>query len=125
MFHTMARGGSAIPKGEFDGAIQSLLSSQHEHSPQLTKSANELRGSVKKMLSSALESNNSAEVYTCIPYLAQVGFVCLHQLQVTVDMFCESAMIYARGELPHVGGELTPQQQRDFKEANVLKKVLL
>lgn len=63
MFHTMARGGSAIPKGEFDGAIQSLLSSQHEHSPQLTKSANELRGSVKKMLSSALESNNSAEVY--------------------------------------------------------------
>lgn len=42
-----------------------------------------------------------------------------------MDMFCESAMIYARGELPHVGGELTPQQQHDFKEANVLKKVLL
>lgn len=64
MFHTMARGDSAIPKGEFDGAIQNLLSSHHEHSPQLIKSAKELRVSVKKMLSSALESNNSAEVRT-------------------------------------------------------------
>lgn len=74
MFHTMARGGSAIPKGEFNGAIQSLLSSQHEHSPQLTKSANELRGSVKKMLSSALESNNSAEVHVyTLPILLTSG----------------------------------------------------
>lgn len=72
MFHTMAHGGSTISKGEFDGAIQSLLSSQHEHSPQLTKSANELRVSVKKMLSSALESNNSAEVYT-FPILLTSG----------------------------------------------------
>lgn len=41
-----------------------------------------------------------------------------------MDMFCESAVTYARGELPHEGGELTPQQQQDFKEANILKKVL-
>ena len=62
MFLTMARGDSGIPKTQFDTAIQNLLSSQHEHSPQLIKSARGLRMSVKKMLSSALESSTSTEV---------------------------------------------------------------
>lgn len=38
-------------------------------------------------------------------------------------MFCESAVTYARGVLPHDDGTLTPQQEQDFKEANILKKV--
>ena len=43
-----------------------------------------------------------------------------------MEMFCESAVTYARGELPqHEDGELTLQQQRDFKDANILKKVLV
>ena len=44
-------------------------------------------------------------------------------LQVTVDMFCEAAVTYAKGVLPHTDGGLSPQQQVEFKEANILKKV--
>ena len=67
MFRGMSRGGGgggggAIPQAEFDGAVQSLLAGRCEHSPQLVKSARGLRLSVKRMLSSALESNNSTEV---------------------------------------------------------------
>ena len=69
MFRTMARGitttigiTATIPKTEFDAAVQKLLSSRFEHSPQLIKSAKELRNSVKKMLLTSLESNSSTEV---------------------------------------------------------------
>ena len=41
-----------------------------------------------------------------------------------MEMFCESAVTYARGVLPHEdSGELTAQQMQAFKEANILKKV--
>ena len=39
-------------------------------------------------------------------------------------MFCDSAVTYARGVLPHEDSELTAQQRQDFKEANILKKVI-
>jgi hypothetical protein len=42
---------------------------------------------------------------------------------VTADTFCEAAVTYARGVLPHDAGALSPQQQQEFKEANILKKV--
>ena len=38
-------------------------------------------------------------------------------------MFCEAAVTYAKGVLPHTDGGLSPQQQVEFKEANILKKV--
>ena len=45
-------------------------------------------------------------------------------LQVTQDMFCESAVAYARGILPHDDrAALTHEQEHDFKEANILRKV--
>lgn len=49
--------------------------------------------------------------------------LCMCIVQVTLDMFCESAVTYARGVLPHEDSELTAQQRQDFKEANILKKV--
>ena len=42
-----------------------------------------------------------------------------------MEMFCESAVTYARGVLPHEGGELSPQKLQEFKEANILKKVCM
>lgn len=69
MFHSMSRGDTAITRTGFDSAVQNLLFSQHEHSPQLIKSAKGLRTSVKKMLFSALESNESTEVHVCIHLL--------------------------------------------------------
>ena len=40
-----------------------------------------------------------------------------------MEMFCESAVTYARGVLPHEGSDLSPQQLQEFNEANILKKV--
>lgn len=62
MFRTMSRGASTIARSEVNEAVRNLLTSRFEHSPQVLKSAKGLRMSVKRMLSSALESSNSTEV---------------------------------------------------------------
>lgn len=62
MYRTMAKGKAAVPEAEFDDAIQNLLMSQCEHSPEMIKSAKDLKMSVKKLLFSALERSKSNEV---------------------------------------------------------------
>ena len=62
MFRTMSHGTSAIARSEVDGAVMNLLTGRCEDSAQVIKSAKGLRMSVKRMLSSALESSNSTEV---------------------------------------------------------------
>ena len=65
MFRRMARGERAITKSEVDSAVTNLLLGRSEDSPELVKSARDLRMAVKRMVSSALESTpNSEEVYT-------------------------------------------------------------
>lgn len=82
MFCTMARGDDTISKAEFDSAIQNLLSSRYEQSPQLIKSAKELKLSVKKMLYSALESSNSAEVNIHATEKLIGTILCMHACRV-------------------------------------------
>lgn len=62
MFSAMARGKTAIPKSEFDDAVQNLLTSRFEHSPELIKSARDLKLSVKKLLCCAAEKDHLEEV---------------------------------------------------------------
>ena len=62
MYRTMAKGRTAIPGTELDDAIQNLLTSHCEHSPEMVKSAKDLKMSVKKLLRSALEQSKSNEV---------------------------------------------------------------
>ena len=37
-------------------------------------------------------------------------------------MFCVAAVEYARGVLPHDSGALSPKEQQEFNDANILKK---
>ena len=85
MFRTMSHGDSTIPRTGFDGAVQNLLSSRYKHSPQLVKSAKGLRISVKRVLSSCLESNNSAEVTSTCQLYVHHQYVCYSGVCIVQD----------------------------------------